>query len=198
MIGLIRHYLLFRDLTNHGPQGEGNIVERFVTLRTQFYPEDLGSKRSFSLLCWQNSESSEAIGEGQAATTIQTQGSGEKDRQRSPEEQYKPLRSKRNWQQVWGRVSGEKQTSEIKVFSICVSLYFRRTDMNFEFLGGWIWIFIGTGIVLTDYSLANWNLRKIAHEGIQDEMPLSQVDFSPLGFQLIPVGSQVWIWFLFL
>ena len=164
---------------NHGPQREGSIVERFVTLRTQFYPEDLGSKRSFSLLCWQNSESSEAIGEGQVAAT-QTEGSGEKGRLKSQPRSDANLRGVRgtgNTRQAASR--GEKQASETKGFSIRVNVYSRRSDMHFEFLGGWIWIFIGIGTFLTDYSLANWNLRKTAHEGIQDEMPPSQVDFSP-------------------
>ena len=164
---------------NHGPQREGSIVERFVTLRTQFYPEDLGSKRSFSLLCWQNSEIKWGYWWRTSSRHPNRRLRGKGQTQRSAEEQREPPRSERDWQHSRGGVSGEKQASETKVFSIRVNVYSRRTDMYFEFLGGWIWIFIGIGTFLTDYSLANWNLRKIAHKGIQDEVPPSQVDFSP-------------------
>ena len=198
MIALTIHELLCKELTNHGQQRKGNLVERFVTLKTQFYLEDSGSKRSFSLFCWQNSESSEHTGEGQAAITTQAQGSGEKDRLEGH------LKSNIS---LWGvRETGNKCGAESRGRSNClrpkcsqlVSIYtFGELPCNFEFLGGGIWVFIGIWIFLTYYSLANWNLRKIAHEGIQNEMPPSQVEFSPPFFQLFPAGTWVWRWLLF-
>lgn len=157
-----------------------NWWEKFVTLKTSFYPEDSGSKRYFSLLCWQNSESSENTNKEQAVASTQTHQLREKNRHKGQLKNNTSLQVLRGMLTIaQGRFSGWEATVGDKNFLSLFQLNaFEELTCTLNF-----WVneceHNSQQVILLQTYLLTEISENITCEGTQNEMPAWKVDFSP-------------------